>query len=475
MKAAHDTINTALLLAVLNATALPAGDVFAVSGIVTDLGKQPVQGAILHCEYSNQSVSTGPDGSFFIEIGRSETSTRSAVPGDLPEKTYLKPCVSMSFGSSHEAITGYDIFGRSLRMGKGRNKCASQIILQTSKSVSRTRRSPIATRTLGNESTKGRHRVITVTLDSTTTLRSVPVTGADSIEIILPVGQKSIALLPESTPAAQQALIDRFTPKLDKIEVEYDSLGNVVHVKFLNHKESERTRLNDDDMKDLLTLHRLRSVWLEGQGVTDEGVAVLAKFPELVEVRFHYMNRLMPRVTADFVAPIAVHRDLRVLEIKHNFGSPLNAETSVHGLDGFPLLERLVLDNAAAGPEAVALIHKCPKVKTLQLHRTTMSDSDFQDVVDALPLLDTLWLRPIRNSMTENALNALEGHASLVEVGMNLDFKNFTSQTALAPFVSITTLKKFRFVDIENLQPAYQWFREQRPDVLICSWIYNCL
>jgi hypothetical protein len=58
---------------------------------------------------------------------------------------------------------------------------------------------------------------------------------------------------------------------------------------------------------------------------------------------------------------------------------------------------------------------------------------------------------------------------------MNLDFKDFVSETALAPFVSVATLKKFRFVDIENLQPAYQWFHEQRPDVLICSWIYTCL
>lgn len=475
MRIPDGTIRAVLLIVVSVQIALSADNVQIVTGIVTDLGKHPVHGAVVSCDYSNQSVTTGPDGTFSIGVGSSTMLRRFGVSKAYPKKSAPKPTVSLHWGGKSEAAAVYDIFGRRFRDPSRSQDVAPQVIVKVAAKRSHSTWNSVAMQYSPTETTTDRVRTLNVSKDTSTTQRNVPVDGAENIEIILPIGRKHIAPLPETSPEEQQVLIDRLIPKFDETEIEYDSSRNVVHVKFLNHKESERSRLNDNDMKDLRTLCQLQSIWLEGQGVTDEGIAVLAEFPKLTEARFHYMNRLMPRVTPDFISPIAVHRDLRVLEIKHNFGSPLNNETSVHTLDGFPLLERLVLDNAAAGPEAVSLIRKCPRVKTLQLHRTSMSDSDFQNVVDALPLLDTLWLRPIRNNMTEIGLEALRGHTSLEVVGMNLDFQDFESETALAPFVSIPTLKKFRFVDIENLQPAYRWFHEQRPDVLICSWKSTCL
>jgi len=203
-------------------------------------------------------------------------------------------------------------------------------------------------------------------------------------------------------PTGQQKLAKALGAKVHRFQMRCDDSGDVAALVFINHpmyrrKRGEKRGIDDADMARLPSFPRLRMIHIERQPVSDAGVAVLRQFPDLEHADFHYMNSAFKdaghpgRITPDFILAVNGCRKLRVLEVKHNFAL---RGTSVHKLEGFPELRRLILDNDAAGPRALDLIARCPKITDLQLHRTTLTDAQFARLVGLVPDLEVLWLKP---------------------------------------------------------------------------------
>lgn len=308
------------------------------------------------------------------------------------------------------------------------------------------------------------------------------------LRIVLPLVPDEIPPLPSVSSSEQKALIEKLRAKLDELTVVYDNDGNVIRLKCYNGRLDESassdqyTGVTDSDMEAMLAFYKLESIWLEAQLVTDAGIAYLARFPNLTEARFHYMNRRgaglaealqregrpnpsVPQCTPDFILPLDAHRNLEVLEIKHNFKL---SGTSVDKLSGFPALERLVLDNGSAAPPAVDFIVKCPRLRVLQLHRTKFSNTDFEEAVAALPDLEELWLRP-DGRMSTAGLETLRGHARLEDFRTEFGWLE-GDPDALDPLVDCPALTQICWAKGKAHPTAVKRFAQARPDVTIQDW-----
>ncbi len=195
--------------------------------------------------------------------------------------------------------------------------------------------------------------------------------------------------------------------------------------------------MTDDDIQRLRDFPKLRSVWIQNQDLSDAGVAVLAEFPDLIEARFHYM-KTTGSVTADFVVPMNVHRNMRVFEVKHCFG--MNT-VNVGKLDGFPHIVRVVLDNGAATNQGALFLTKCPNLRYLQFHRATMTQQAFDQAIAALPNLEVVWCRS-SNSVGADGLAAFTDHPSLK--GIRLISEHETAMKTYADFLMpLATIPSF--------------------------------
>jgi hypothetical protein len=226
--------------------------------------------------------------------------------------------------------------------------------------------------------------------------------------------------------------------------------------------------MDDADMERLLNFPKLQMVWIQHQNVGDSGIKVLQKFPDLVDVRFHYMNDGVSKCSKDFLKNINMHRNLRVLEVKHSLNMP-RIDMSV--LDGFPYLTRLVLDNGAATGEGLAFARKCPSIRDLSWHRGTMKHSDFISTIAALPNLQHLLCRDYSEPIPANALEPLRGHKtleSLYLVGTHFNAM-IQNEDFLMPLVDVPTFKilhkDYKWKRLDPLPPSVTTFQEARPDV----------
>lgn len=198
--------------------------------------------------------------------------------------------------------------------------------------------------------------------------------------------------------------------------------------------------MTDSDIQRLRDFPKLQSVWIQNQNLSDAGVAVLAEFPDLIEARFHYM-KTTGSVTADFVVPMNVHRNMRVFEVKHCFG--MNT-VNVGKLDGFPHIVRIVLDNGAATNQGAVFLTKCPNLKYLQFHRATMTQQAFDQAIAALPNLEVVWCRS-SNPVGADGLAAFTNHPSLK--GIRLISEHETAMKTypdfLMPLATIPSFETF--------------------------------
>jgi hypothetical protein len=198
--------------------------------------------------------------------------------------------------------------------------------------------------------------------------------------------------------------------------------------------------MTDSDIQRLRDFPKLQSVWIQNQNLSDAGVAVLAEFPDLIEARFHYM-KTTGNVSADFVVPMNVHRNMRVFEVKHCFG--MNA-INVSKLDGFPHIVRVSLDNGAATNQGALFLTKCPNLRYLQFHRATMTQDAFNMAMNALPNLEVVWCRS-SNPVGADGLEVFRTHPALK--GIRLIQEHETAMNTypdfLMPLADCSTFETF--------------------------------
>ncbi len=201
----------------------------------------------------------------------------------------------------------------------------------------------------------------------------------------------------------QRQWIDTWTAKVYALGLDWDDNGRITTIRFSNHgvyrkDQPEKPGTDDDDMQGLLAFPHLTDVGWECQRVGNRGVAMLKNFPEIQEVRFHYMAKMIPEdqrenvISPDFMLVVDGFQKLRVLEYKHLFA--LNGTRIDKFKHPLPTLEYMELDCESAGPPALHLIALAPKLRGLELHRTTLTDEEFGKLVELAPGLEYLEIKP---------------------------------------------------------------------------------
>ncbi len=291
---------------------------------------------------------------------------------------------------------------------------------------------------------------------------------------------------------SQRELAERLLAKVEAGNIKTDEAGNVVLLALSNHgihrkdkQASAAPGVRDEELTEAVgKMPRLRTVFLEKQPVTNAGYRVLAGLPELIDLRLHCINDKLFRDREGYDYPLAdanaalvvneLKRPLKVLELKHCFAVK---DVSIHLLTPQPELEKLELDTTFSGPEAVKFILGSPKVRNLQLHRTTMSDADLVRVLEALPALEVLEIRPRRPKdrkaapITSRSLRGLRGHRKLRAIYMGIRWPELAWEGGLEHLAGIRSLE---VVDLHNAEPdvkkdhpAVRKLHDARPDLTI--------
>lgn len=229
----------------------------------------------------------------------------------------------------------------------------------------------------------------------------------------------------EDAPLSQQQFAKQLGDKVQRFEMWTDNEGNVTGLVLINHQSltksvGPRPGIDDGDLRKLVAFPRLTALTLESQPVTDEGLAVLRKFPGLTQVGFHYMgkaratfaaDRELPAVSPEFVTVIDGMKELEILEIKHNFKVDAIAVDKLVG--PFPGVWRLVIDTPITAEQTMHLIRLCPAVTDLQLHRTGITADQVAEIGRLLPNLEVFWFKPRGGKLLPEHLAALSGYKRL--------------------------------------------------------------
>jgi hypothetical protein len=310
-----------------------------------------------------------------------------------------------------------------------------------------------------------------VSIDGVSVNLPLPAYEQSGLEIQLDYTPPKLTELPVRTVAqqnaAKQLLKDasptRFIFKHENNDPTRDVIGFVAAT-----NNSSKGWFSDADVDKLLNFPKLRAIWIQAQDLTDSGVAKMAKLPHLEDLRVHYMRSAEPKqnIGADFLLPFRHHKNLRVLEVKHCF----NMETiNINKLDGFPRLERLVLDNGASNDQGAEFASKCPALRDISFHRGMISAQAFEKMIVALPNLEIVWARGDDKFVVDPLyLKPLAALTKLEHVGLDGPHAKFAKNPAnadfLMPLASVTSLKKI-YLDPDT-GAALRALKDARHDVL---------
>lgn len=301
--------------------------------------------------------------------------------------------------------------------------------------------------------------------------------------LLLPVILLSIltARLPGAEPdPAQKEAAAALAAAVVASEIVYDDEGNVVKIALSNHTGTPRGKAGNADapgltpelFQRLLELPHLEAIAIEKQPVGDESYALLGQLKKLRDVRLQYLDRDL--ATAD--APMFINElpePLEILEIKHNFGIDGGC---MEKLKPQPELVKLEIDTDYASPEAVAFIQGSPKIRNLQIHRTTMTDEDLQQVLAALPELEILEVRPNKeqeNAITTRSLRGLANNPKLQVFRGSIRWGEIVYEGGLDVFEQLPGVVQIDFSPSDYKEgdilehPAIRKLHEARPDILI--------
>jgi hypothetical protein len=292
----------------------------------------------------------------------------------------------------------------------------------------------------------------------------------------------------EATPAEQRAVAERFCAKAVMSKVVYDDAGNVIklavsnHAAFWPHKDKPVPPGIDNELfREVLKLTKLQAIFLEKQPLSDESYALLKQLKALQDVRLHYPAGVRAKpaeaapvpATADFALCINDLPGLKVLQLKHIFSVPGDG---IAKLKPQSELEHAELDTICSGPSAVPFLKAATKLRNLQVHRTSMSDAQLQEVLAALPNLEVLELRPNNQPkegfITGRSLRGLKHCPKLRVLHISLQWKELPWDGGLDVLATLPHLQQVVLApsDLKELSvdsPQIRKLHEARPDLLI--------
>lgn len=272
----------------------------------------------------------------------------------------------------------------------------------------------------------------------------------------------------------QRAIVTSFAPMVYSCAVEYDADGNVRALKLSNHGvnlpkkksdpelraqfEAERPGVDDAAIARLAELPQLEALRLVKQdNFSDEALAVLQHFPDMKVFAIEYY---VGANTADFMLHLDHLQNLEWLELKHLFGLKV---TRVDELQGFPKLLRLELDNASAQEECLPFLERCPELRDLELHRTSMGNDAIGRLCAAVPKLERFDLKQDRAELDAGCLKHCQQLEQLEVFTFNRwDNDQIFWEDGVEHLVPIDSLKH---IGGPMDHPAFVTLLEARPDI----------
>lgn len=288
---------------------------------------------------------------------------------------------------------------------------------------------------------------------------------------------------------AQRTVAEALVATGSRGRIVYDEVGNVVKLALGRPPPVEIARgaklprgAEDEAFREILKLPHLKAIFLEMQPLSDAGYAVLARLGNIADVRIHHPigrgskpGQEAPVPATDrFAQFINDLPGLRVLQLKHIFTI---AGDGMSGLAPQRELEHAELDTICAGPSALDFLMSAPRLRNLQLHRTSLNDAQFQELCAALQNLEVLELKPDRNEpkkdyITGRSLRGLVRCRKLSVLQLGWDWKEMTYRDGLDAFERMPALRQVTFGDLGikgfgPAAPAVQTLHRARPDLLI--------
>ena len=289
-------------------------------------------------------------------------------------------------------------------------------------------------------------------------------------------------LLAGVTPEEQEQAFQQLAQKSYLALNHKDEEGNILWVCFnqmnpFKKKNPEATGLHDEDMALLRKFPHLRGITLQGQPLTNAGFQVLAEFPQLEVASLsnpathpEHKAGTLEQPTAEYIMPLDNCRNLVVLDLTHTFRI---SGSALPRLQGFPKLKFLSVDVGASGPDLLEFLDKCPEIEVLRLHRTPMSDSELQGVLQRLPKLRYLMIKRAGNPeepITAHSLRHFQGHPSIEAIRFSHNPPELTWEDGLEHLVEVKTLKQLLFKEETPVEPgAVEKLQAARPDLLIST------
>lgn len=310
-----------------------------------------------------------------------------------------------------------------------------------------------------------------------------------SVVVALTPANPASAAGPVAPDPAQRAVAERLIAASNSGRVLYDEHGNVVRLALGRippeevAKGGKLARGVDDAMfADILQLPHLEGIFLEMQPLSDAGYALLGRLKKLKDVRIHYpigadapASYASPTPATDrFAQFLNELPGLHALQLKHIFTVPGDG---MAGIKPQPELVHLELDTICAGPSAIPFLKSLPRLENLQLHRTSLSDAQLQDVARHWRTLQVLELKPDRklpptNYITGRSLRALEPCRNLRFLVLGWDWKEMPFENGLDALTRMPSVRQLSIGEIGikgfgSDSAAVQALHRARPELLL--------
>ena len=305
---------------------------------------------------------------------------------------------------------------------------------------------------------------------------------------------------PIPTPPEEQLKIFKEMAEKSQFSVyETDDAGNITFVGFANRggrnkgpnekqikHDDDRPGLTNEDFGKILYFPKLEAVATQFQRITNKGYAVLTAFPGMVAINLSNLENgpwaedkqeeMRDRISPELFRYLDGMRNLRYWNTTHSFGFQ-DEEDVLQELQGFPELRYLNVDVGHADDfdELYPFIQKSPKLEFLKLHRTTLSEAQVKMILDALPNLKRLDIKPRGNKPGERwsyqSLALIKNYPNLESLrlihgaALPLPWEN-----GLEHLVEAKNLKYFEFPRNDKNAPDpedLKRLQEARPDLVI--------
>jgi len=310
--------------------------------------------------------------------------------------------------------------------------------------------------------------------------------------------------LVDTPPERQLEIFHQMAAKTVLSSYDTDADGNITYVAFVHSKyakdttrpaervvrndpDSDLPRLDDADFRMIRHFPKLTGLTVQFQTISEEGYAVLRSFPELrvaalknIKTGFKAAGLDQDAVTDSVFMHLDDARRLEVFDTTHTFGmSSREEQKTLSRMQGFPELKVLIVDVGHADDfdELFPFIQKCPKIEWLKLHRCTFSDAQMQQILDALPELERLEMKPRGNTPGERwspqSLRLVAEHPGITHLRLiHGDALPLPWEDGLAHLAADTSLEVIEWPGSKDpakavSAQAISRLQEARPDLVI--------